>query len=77
MDCRSRIRQIKPLTWKNKEVKSKFHSTKILVITDLGDIDEALEWQEKIETEAKLPEKQANQIFKKGFYQAPNGAYCQ
>ena len=57
IDCRTRIRQNKPLTWKNKEVKSKFHSKKILVITDFGDMAEAREWQEKIEAEAKLPER--------------------
>jgi hypothetical protein len=42
------------LTWKNKEVKSKFYSKKILVITDFGDMDKA---REKIENEAKLPER--------------------
>ena len=60
IECRTRIRQNKPLTWKNKEVKSKFHAKKILVITDFGDMDEAREWREKIETEAKLPEKPTN-----------------
>jgi hypothetical protein len=48
------------MTWKNREVKSKFHSKKILVITDFKDMDEAREWREKIESEAKLPEKLTN-----------------
>jgi mannosyltransferase OCH1-like enzyme len=30
IDCRSRLCQNKPLTWKNKEAKSKFHSNKIV-----------------------------------------------
>jgi hypothetical protein len=38
-------------------VKSKFHSKKILVITAFGDMDETREWREKIENEAKLPER--------------------
>jgi hypothetical protein len=60
IECRTRIRQNKPMTWKNKEIKSKFHAKKILVITDFGDMDEAREWREKIETEAKLPERPTN-----------------
>jgi hypothetical protein len=48
------------MTWKNKEVKSKFHSKKILVNTDFGDMKEAREWREKIENEAKQPEKPKN-----------------
>ncbi len=60
IECRTRIRQNKPLTWKNKEVKSKFHSKKILVITDFENMDEAREWREKIENEAKLPERPTN-----------------
>ena len=59
-ECRTRIGQDKPMTWKNKEVKSKFHSKKIVAITDFGDMDEAREWREKIETEAKLPERPTN-----------------
>jgi hypothetical protein len=39
--CRTRLRQNKSLTWKNKEVKSKFHSNKIMLITDFGNMDEA------------------------------------
>ena len=38
IDCRSRILQKKPLTWKNKEIKSKFHSKMIMDITDFGDM---------------------------------------
>jgi hypothetical protein len=60
IDCRTRIRHNKPLTWKNKEVKSKFHSEKILAITDFGDMDEVREWREKIENKAKHPEKPTN-----------------
>ena len=57
LECRTRIKQGKPLTWKNKEVKSKFHSKKIMMITDFGDMEEAKEWIDKIETEAKQTEK--------------------
>ncbi len=49
------------MTWKNREVKSKFHSRKILVITDFGDINEAKEWTEKMEAEAKQKEKPTNE----------------
>jgi hypothetical protein len=48
------------MTWKNKEVKSKFHSKKIVVITDFGEMDKAREWRERIKTEAKLPERPTN-----------------
>jgi hypothetical protein len=48
------------MTLKNREVKSKFHSRKILIITDFGDMDEAREWREKLETEAKQSEKPTN-----------------
>jgi hypothetical protein len=34
-------------------VKSKFHSKKILFITDFGEMDEAREWQENIKNEAR------------------------
>ena len=57
VECRTRIRENKPMTWRNKEVKSKFHSRKILMITDFGDMDEAREWRERMEAEAKLAEK--------------------
>ena len=60
IECRTRIRENKPMTWKNREVKSKFHSRKILVITDFGDINEAKEWTEKMEAEAKQTEKPTN-----------------
>jgi hypothetical protein len=42
---------------KKQEIKLKFHSKKILVITDFGGMDEAHKWGEKIKTWAKLPEK--------------------
>ena len=58
IECRSRIGQKKPLTWKNKEIKSKFHSKTILAITDFGDMEEARTWQDRIETEAKQAERQ-------------------
>jgi hypothetical protein len=48
------------MTWRNKEVKFKFHSQKILVITDFGDMDEAREWREKLENEANQSERQTN-----------------
>ncbi len=60
----------------NKEVKSKFHSKKILVITDFGDMNEAREWREQIKTEAKLQDKNKMiRIFGNGFCQAPHGAH--
>ncbi len=49
------------MTWRNKEVKSKFHSKKILVITDFGDMDEAREWRERLEAEAKQTEKPSHE----------------
>ncbi len=55
MECLTRIEQNKPMKWKNREVKSKFHLRKILVITDFDDMDEAREWRGKMEKEAKLP----------------------
>jgi hypothetical protein len=58
--CRTRLRQNKPLTWKNKEVKSEFHSNKIMLITDFGDMDEARDWREKIEAEGTQTDRQAN-----------------
>jgi hypothetical protein len=53
---RLRLKQNKSLTWKNKEVKSKFHSNNVMLITDFGDMDEAREWKDKIEAEAKQTE---------------------
>jgi hypothetical protein len=49
------------MTWRNKEVKSNFHSRKILVITDFGDMDKAREWREKLEAEAKQQERPSNE----------------
>jgi hypothetical protein len=46
------------------------------VITDFGDMDEAREWQEKIEQEANYKKKpQTNRIFSHGFHQAPHIAH--
>jgi hypothetical protein len=57
------------MTLRNREVKSKFHSRKILVITDFDDMDEAREWCEKMEKEAKLPKNQQMiRIFNNGFH---------
>jgi hypothetical protein len=53
IECRSSIKQDKPLILKNKKVKSKFQSKKIMLITEFGDMKEDQEWTEKIETEAK------------------------
>jgi hypothetical protein len=50
------------MTWKNMEFKSKFHSKKILVITDIGDMDKAREWWEKFEQEAKFQKKLTNNL---------------
>jgi hypothetical protein len=49
------------MTWRNKEIKSKFHSKKILVITDFGVMDEAMDWREKLEAEAKQAERPTNE----------------
>ena len=57
IDCRSRIRQNKPLTWKNKEIKSNFNAKTIHALMDFDSMDKAKEWQEKIEAESKLKEK--------------------
>jgi hypothetical protein len=54
-----RLWQNKPITWRNKEVKSKFHLNKIMLSTDFGDKDEAQEWREKIEAEARQTDKPA------------------
>jgi hypothetical protein len=43
MDFRSRNNPNKLLSSKNKEVKSKFHSKKTMLITDFGDMEEAQE----------------------------------
>ena len=75
LECRTRKAQNKPLTWRNKEVKSKYHSNKVLAITDLEDLEELQEWRHKIEEEAKLMELWKTRIFSNGFYQAPHGAY--
>jgi hypothetical protein len=53
INCCSRIRQNKPLTWKNKKIKFKFHSSKILALTDFGEMEEARELQEKIDKKAR------------------------
>ena len=57
LECRSRIAAGKPMTWKNKEVKSKFNSKKIMSITDFENMEEAKEWIDKITAEAKQTEK--------------------
>ena len=57
LECRSRIAAGKPMTWKNKEVKSKFNSKKIMAITDFENMEEAKEWIDKITAEAKQTEK--------------------
>ena len=57
LECRTRIAQGKPMTWKNKEVKSKFHVKKIMMVTDFENMEEAKEWIDKITTEAKQAEK--------------------
>ena len=49
MECRKRKSMNKPLTWRKKEIKSKYHSNKIFSITDLDDIDEIKEYTQKIE----------------------------
>ena len=48
------------MTWKNKEVKSKFNSKKIMSITDFENMEEAKEWIDKITAEAKQTEKPAS-----------------
>ena len=63
IECRQRKAEHKPLTWRNKEVKSRYHNGKIMALTDLGDIDEIKEWTQKIEEEAMLTELPKNQDF--------------
>ena len=53
----------KPLTWRKKEIKSKYHNNKIFSITDLDDIDEIKEYTQKIEEEARLMELPKTQDF--------------
>jgi hypothetical protein len=60
IDCRTRLIQNKPLTWKKKEVKSKFHSNKITLMTDFGDMEEARDCREKIKAEARQADKPTN-----------------
>ena len=73
IECFSRKNQGKPLTWRNKEIKSKFHNNKIFALINLDNVEEMKEWTRKIEEEAKLTELQ--RIFSNGFYQAPHGAH--
>lgn len=61
--CRQRKAQNKPLPWRNKEVKSKYHNNKIIALTDLRDINEIKEWTQKIKAEAMLSEIPKNQDF--------------
>ena len=63
MECRKRKSMNKPLTWRKKEIKSKYHSNKIFTITDLDDIDEIKEYTQKIEEEARLMELPKTQDF--------------
>ena len=56
IECFSRKNQGKPLTWRNKEIKSKFHNNKIFALIDLDNVEEMKEWTRKIEEEAKLSE---------------------
>ena len=63
MECRKRKSMNKPLTWRKKEIKSKYHSNKIFKITDLDDIDEIKEDTQKIEEEARLMELPKTQDF--------------
>ena len=56
IECFSRTNQGKPLTWRNKEIKSKFHNNKIFALIDLDNVEEMKEWTRKIEEEAKLTE---------------------
>ena len=44
MECRKRKFMNKPLTWKKKVIKSKYHNNKIFVKTDLDDWDEIKEY---------------------------------
>jgi hypothetical protein len=48
------------MTWTNKEVRSKYHSNKIILITDFGDMSKAKEWRERIENETKQIDKSDN-----------------
>ena len=56
IECKTRKNQKKTLTWRKKEVKSKYHNNKIFALIDLEDLNEMKEWTHKIEEEAKLME---------------------
>ena len=51
------------MTWRKKEIKSKYHNNKIFALNDLDDLDEIKEYAQKIEEEAKLMELPKNQEF--------------
>ena len=63
IECFSCKNQGKPLTWRNKEIKSKFHSNKIFALVDLDNVEEKKEWTRKIEEEAQLMELPKTQDF--------------
>ena len=49
MEFRKRKSMNKPLTWRKREIKLKYHNNKIFVITDLDDLDEIKKHTQKIE----------------------------
>ena len=60
--CRTRKNQ-KKITWRNKEVKSKYLSHNIFALIDLEDLDKIKELTHKMEEEAKLMELPKTQDF--------------
>ena len=63
IECFSRKNQGKPLTWRNKEIKSKFHNNKTFALVDLENVEEMKEWTRIIEEEAQLMELPKTQHF--------------
>ena len=53
----------KALTWRNMEVKSKYHSNAIFAFIDQEDLDEIKEWTNKSEEKVKLMELPKTQDF--------------
>ena len=45
---KTRKAQNKPLTWRKKEIKSKYHNNKIFALNNLDDLVEIKEYTEKI-----------------------------
>ena len=51
IESKKRKAQNKPLTWRNKEVKSKYHNREIMALIDLEDMCEIREWKKRWQKE--------------------------